>query len=91
MLPIKWRATARDNLAAIVRYIAQDNVAAARRMRELIEKAIEPAAKHPRMFRRGRVEGTHEIIAHPNYIIVYRVTDTAVEVLRVLHARQEYP
>ncbi|WP_367613606.1 type II toxin-antitoxin system RelE/ParE family toxin [Sphingomonas sp. AP4-R1] len=29
-------------------------------------------------------------MAHPNYILVYRVTE-AIEVLAVLHARQLYP
>jgi toxin ParE1/3/4 len=91
MLPIRWRATARNNLAAIVRYIAQDNVPAARHMRDIIEKAVAPTAEHPYLFRPGRVPGTREIVAHPNYIVVYRVTETAIEVLRVLHARQEYP
>ncbi|WP_415136046.1 hypothetical protein [Ottowia sp.] len=30
-------------------------------------------------------------MAHRNYIVVYRVELTSIEVLRVLHVRQEYP
>jgi plasmid stabilization system protein ParE len=37
------------------------------------------------------VEGTREAVVHPNYIIVYRVTTDAVEIVSVVHARQEYP
>ncbi|WP_408949778.1 hypothetical protein [Limnobaculum xujianqingii] len=29
-------------------------------------------------------------MVHPNYIVVYRVT-SCVEIISVLHARQEYP
>ncbi|NMM13759.1 MAG: type II toxin-antitoxin system RelE/ParE family toxin [Rhodoferax sp.] len=28
---------------------------------------------------------------HPNYIVVYRVERDVIDVLRVLHARQQYP
>ena len=33
---------------------------------------------------------TREIVVHPNYLVVYRVTDR-IEIVTVLHARQEYP
>ena len=39
----------------------------------------------------GRVPGTREAVVHPNYILVYRVTAEAVEILRLMHARQRYP
>ena len=38
----------------------------------------------------GRVLGTREIVAHPNYVIVYRVEIDRVRVINVLHARQHY-
>jgi plasmid stabilization system protein ParE len=37
------------------------------------------------------VEGTREAIVHPNYILVYRVGEKAVEIVAVVHARREYP
>ena len=48
-------------------------------------------AEHPYLFRPGRVPGTHELIAHPNYLIVYRVTAEQVEIVSVRHARQQDP
>lgn len=60
-------------------------------MRRLLEDAILPLREHPHLFRPGRVPGTRELVAHPNYIIVYRVTDNAVEIVNVVHARQQYP
>jgi len=91
MLPIVWLPQARRNLAAIVRFIAEESPTAARRMKGLIETSVLPLAEHPYLFRAGRVPGTREVVAHPNYVVVYRVTATAVLVLRVLHARQQYP
>ena len=91
MLPVFWRASARVNLATIIRFIANDSPLAARRIRDLIETSVLPAAEHPYLYRAGRVSGTREIIAHPNYIVVYQVTAERIEVVSVLHARQEYP
>lgn len=91
MLPVFWRASARANLAVIIRFIANESPPAARRMRELIENAVLPAAEHPYLYRSGMVLGTREIIAHPNYIVVYKVMAERIEVVSVLHARQEYP
>jgi len=91
MLPVFWRASARDSLASIVRHIASHNPPAARRMLELVETAILPAAEHPYLYRTGRIPGTREIVVHPNYILVYRVTADRIEVIDVLHSRQQYP
>jgi toxin ParE1/3/4 len=43
------------------------------------------------MYRSGRVPGTREAVVHPNYILVYHVTADAVEIISLVHARQEYP
>jgi plasmid stabilization system protein ParE len=43
------------------------------------------------MFRTGRLPGTREIVAHPNYIVVYRVLIDRIVVEAVIHARQKYP
>lgn len=91
MLQIFWRASARANLASIIRFIANESPSAARQMRMRIEAAVLPAAEHPYLYRPGRVPGTREIIAHPNYVIVYHVTVDRIEVLNILHSRQEYP
>lgn len=91
MLAIVWRARARRSLVGIVRHIAEHNPTAARLIKTQIEQSVLPAAEHPYLFRGGRVPGTREIVAHPNYIVVYRVTTDRIEVVHVLHARQQYP
>ena len=35
--------------------------------------------------------GTREAVIHPNYILIYRVTEDAVEIIRLVHSRQHYP
>jgi toxin ParE1/3/4 len=91
MLPVFWRLEARADLAAIIRFIANESPTAARRIRNLIEASVLPAAEHPYLYRAGAVPGTREIISHPNYIVVYQITAERIEVVSVLHVRQEYP
>ncbi|RUT33083.1 type II toxin-antitoxin system RelE/ParE family toxin [Arsenicitalea aurantiaca] len=88
---IRWSEEAVLQLEAITSYIGQFNQTAAFALQERIEQAVLPAADHPYLFRSGRVGGTREIVAHPNYIVVYRVGDDAVTVVSVMHARQRYP
>lgn len=66
-------------------------MAAAERIRSLIEDAVERMPSHPYAHRRGRVLGTREAVVHPNYIVVYSVGDELITVLAVIHARQQYP
>jgi addiction module RelE/StbE family toxin len=91
MLPIFWSAAALEDLNEITDYIAEYDVHAAINMHELIENAVHPASEHPYLYRSGRVPGTREIVAHPNYVVVYEVQADHIEVMAVVHARQEYP
>lgn len=91
MLQIVWSDEARGDLRSLIEYIAPRNPIAARRMKTLLDEAILPAVEHPYLFRPGRLAGTREIVVHPNYILVYQVGDGSLVVLRVLHARQQYP
>jgi toxin ParE1/3/4 len=88
--PLVWRAEARDDLVAIITYIADRNLPAAERLRAAIEHTAERLPAHPYIHRPGHVAGTREAVVHPNYIIIYRVAE-AIEILAVLHARQQYP
>lgn len=90
-MQIIWRARAKSNLAKIIRYIANENPVAARNIKDRLESAILPVAEHPYLYRPGRVPGTRELVAHPNYVLVYLVAFERIEIINVLHARQEYP
>jgi len=91
MLPVSWSQEAQEDLAEIQFYIAQDNPSAAFDLRDLIERGAECLPFMPFAFRAGRIAGTREYLVHPNYILVYRIGHTAIEILRVIHGRRQYP
>ena len=91
MLPILWGAEAQTDLAAILDYIAERNQQSALDLYDDIDRAISQLPHHPYLYRLGRVLGTHELVVHPNYIVVYRVSSVAIEIVSVLHSRQQYP
>ena len=91
MLPIRWSARALEELDAIVDYVAQFNPYAAEELHARIELAVLPLAEHPYLYRAGRVAGTRELVAHPNYTVIYRVADAHVVIVGVLHTHREYP
>ena len=92
MLPIIWKFDARADLASVIKYIAKSDILAARRMKKRLQEAVLPVAEHPYLYRQSdRYPGCREIVAHPNYIVVYRVEREEISVLRVLHSRQQYP
>lgn len=91
MLNLIWRTSAAYQLDAIGDFISLRNGPAAERLVQTIHAGVERIRQFPQSGRPGRVLGTRELIAHPNYIVIYRVTEDAIIVLRVLHARQRYP
>lgn len=91
MLPVQWLAKASSNLATIIDYISERNDTAAEKLQDDIERAASQLPQHPYLHRPGRVAGTREIVVHPNYVVVYRVRPTVIEIINVLHSRQQYP
>ncbi|MFV0275744.1 MAG: type II toxin-antitoxin system RelE/ParE family toxin [Parahaliea sp.] len=93
---IAWRPMAEADLDKIIDYIAQDNPTRAETFgKELCEKT-RSLAQHPELGRTGRPglpSYVRELVAHPNYIVFYRVWDETctVEILRVKHSTQRTP
>lgn len=86
-----WRPAAREDRVTIMDYIAEDNPVAALELDELIEEKTNALVDHPRLYKPGRMKGTREMVVHPNYVVVYRENKTEIAILRVLHARQQWP
>ena len=88
---LTWRPMALADRDAIMFYIARDNPTAAIDLDLEFETKAENARLKPKLYRAGRVKGTREIVVRPNYVMVYQVLGDVVEVLRVLHATQQWP
>jgi toxin ParE1/3/4 len=91
MLPVIWRPQAIENLVEIIGYISERNFQAANDLHNEIEHVVSNIPQHPYLYKIGRVAGTREIVVHPNYIVIYQVTESAIEVVSILHSRQQYP
>lgn len=88
---LEWKATAIADLIAIVDYISDDNPDAAQALKNEIETKTARLTDNPKIYRTGRVNGTREMVVHPNYIVVYSDNTSAVTILRVLHSAQQWP
>lgn len=90
-LPVVWDDEAEAALLTILDYIGPRNRPAADRLYAAIRYTADNLPNHPYAHSPGRVPGTREAIIHPNYILIYRVAIDAIEVLALVHARQQYP
>lgn len=92
MLPIFWLESADADLADITEYIGRYDIDAAERMWHRLRRSVLSLSEHPYLHPTSeRVPGLREIVAHPNYVVVYRIAADCIEVVGVLHARQQYP
>lgn len=89
---LEWLPEAGQDLVEIRSYIAADHPAAAAQVAKRILETITYLRDHPGIGRPGRLPGTRElIIPGLPYIVPYRVKGTAIVILGVLHAAQEWP
>ncbi len=90
-MAILWTKRAVSNLEAILDFIARDNVPAALKFRDFVVEKIAVLEQHPHMGRACDVHGARELVIHENYIVVYRVRQSNLEILRLRHARKKFP
>lgn len=90
-MKVRWRPAAEVDRDRIIDYIAQDDPVAAIDLGDAIDRRVAELPKYPKLYRVGRVKGTREMVVHPNYIVVYRIVRSAIEILRVLHSAQQWP
>lgn len=91
-MQVRWSPEAFSDLARIVEHIRKHNRSAALAVAKTIYEGVSGLKTFPRRGRRGRVDGTRELVlpALP-FVVIYRVTQNAVEVARVLHGAQRWP
>ena len=88
---VEWYPEAEADLDEIVRYIFQDNPAAAFQLEDSLLNAARNLSATHEMGRVGRVFGTRELVVHSNYMLVYRIDDPIIYIAAVVHTRKQYP
>lgn len=88
---VVWLETASRDLDEILGYIEERNVLAALNLQESIGYAVSQLPFHPYLYRLGRVSGTRELVVHPNYLVIYRVCASSIEIINIVHSRRQYP
>jgi len=88
---VVWTGPAVADRSAIREYIARDDPGAAVALDELISERCNMLLDQPNLGKKGRVEGTRELVIHKNYILVYDLSGDSVRILRVLHTALLWP
>ena len=88
---IRWLTGAIRSMRTAHRYVAAENPEAAAKVVACVESAVERLAKHPSSGRTGRRPGTRELVV-PGipFVIIYRVDDAEVVILRVYHTSRNW-
>jgi len=88
-MKLRWLKKGVLSLAAVEQYIGADNPAAGRRVADQIEMAVQRLGQYPLLGRVGVVTGTRELVVPGTpFLVIYRVTETEVQILRVFHCKQ---
>lgn len=88
---LRWTLSAAADMQQISDYLKEHHPRYRQpTMRKLYER-IRSLKQRPHLGKRGRVEGTRELLLLPlPYIIVYRLSGQTVEILRIYHGAQEW-
>jgi toxin ParE1/3/4 len=90
-LKLRWTHPALADLVEAQNYIARDNPSAAEAVAQRVWDAAKRLCDNPEIGRRGLTHGTREWpVSQTPYLIVYRVKNDAVEILRVWHGRRNW-
>jgi len=91
-MTLGWTRPAEGDLIDLLDSIAADDRAAALEAVDRIEAAALHLTEFPLMGRNGSVAGTRELpIPGLPFLLIYRIQDATVLVLRVLHGSRRWP
>lgn len=86
-----WSPRSRLDRQHILETIASDSIDAALRLDETFVSLADSLLAFPRKGRKGRLQGTRELVVHRNYLIVYRAEPNGIEIVRIIHAARRWP
>jgi toxin ParE1/3/4 len=91
-MQVRWSTAAAQDLFRIIEYIHKENPPAAQRVAQTIYQHVGSLTSFPHLGRLGRVDGTRELpVPSLPFLVVYRVTQEAVEIAGVIHGAQRWP
>jgi toxin ParE1/3/4 len=90
---IRWTQPAARDLTNICDHIHQQATpATARRVALLIYRSAGSLHKFPYRGRPGRKPDTRELVlTNLPYVVIYRLRENVVEIIRILHGAQNWP
>jgi toxin ParE1/3/4 len=89
---LRWATPAAQDFYNIIHHIQRDNPSAAAKVAETLYEGCSKLPAFPRQGRRGRIEGTRELVfPRLPYIVVYRIQDQNLEIVRIYHGAQDWP
>ena len=87
-----WSSFAVADREQIFEFIALENHIAAVRCDTEISEQTSRLSDFPDIGRPGRVPGTRELVVQRTpFMVAYRVSETEIRILRVLHGAQMWP
>jgi len=90
-LSVRWTRPALADFVEVQQYIANENPDAARRVAERVWQSVQHLVGNPHAGREGHVGGTREwLISDTPYLVVYRIRNGEVEILRLWHGRKNW-
>ena len=91
-MELRWTEESADDLERIADHLFQHSPGRAADLLREIYSFCAGLAKFPYRGRPGRKGGTRELVLAPlPYVVVYRITGDTVEIVRILHAAQNWP
>lgn len=85
-VPVHWAPAALRDLDAVLEYLAAQNPLAAERLVEEILEASDSLATLAHRGKPGRAPNTREMLTDRPYVLIYRVDEAGVRLLRLWHA-----
>lgn len=89
---VRWTTPAAEDLYRIVQRIRKDSPDVASKVANILYEGCGQLSTFPRSGRNGRIPGTRELV-FPSlpYIVVYKIKDEVLEILRIYHGAQDWP
>jgi toxin ParE1/3/4 len=91
-MKVIWSAASVRHLQEIIDYLQGESSTGAVTIRRRILATAQRVGQMPYSGRIGRVDGTREaVVPRSPYIVVYQVSEQAVEILGIWHGARQWP